>query len=355
MAARQQSKKRKFIADGVLSAELNSFFRRELAEEGYSGLEFRVVPPNTEITVRATRTQSLIGDNGKRIRELTSLIEKRWKFPRHSIKLLADRLKNRALSAVAQAESMVFKIMGGLPVRRAAYGILRFVMENGARGVEVKASGKLRGQRGKMMKFRDGYMIKSGDPKKQMVDVAVRHLLLEQGCLGIQVKIMLPTKKQHEDGKDYIQPDVIDIFQSKEDELRIAEPEYKRVDFTPAPQVQVQQHATQAPTQHPPQDQQNASGAQQNQQQVYQPGTSQQAPGPYRAPNRQNYRQQQQYGQGQNQQYGQFQPQQFGQYVPQQAGYTQQQYQGNQHQQYQGSGQQYQPRQTQYFPPGPQQ
>jgi small subunit ribosomal protein S3e len=126
---------------------------------------------------------------------------------------------------------MVFKITGGLPVRRAAYGILRFVMENGGRGIEIRVGGKLRGQRAKTMKFRDGYMIKSGDPKQKMVDIAVRHLLLEQGCLGITVKIMLPTKKQHDDGKDYIQPDVVDIMPPKESELTNQKAEYKRIDI----------------------------------------------------------------------------------------------------------------------------
>ena len=35
-------------------------------------------------------------------------------------------------------------------------------MENGAKGCEVIVSGKLRAQRAKSMKFKEGYMIKSG-------------------------------------------------------------------------------------------------------------------------------------------------------------------------------------------------
>ena len=44
------SKKRKFVADGVFYAELNEFFQRELAEEGYSGVEVRVTPTVTDIS-----------------------------------------------------------------------------------------------------------------------------------------------------------------------------------------------------------------------------------------------------------------------------------------------------------------
>lgn len=53
MATAQQgaiSKRRKFVADGVFYAELNEFFQRELAEEGYSGVEVRVTPTVTDIS-----------------------------------------------------------------------------------------------------------------------------------------------------------------------------------------------------------------------------------------------------------------------------------------------------------------
>lgn len=64
---------------------------------------------------------------------------------------------------------------------RACYGVLRFIMESGAKGCEVVVSGKLRGQRAKSMKFVDGLMIHSGDPINDYVDTAVRHVLLRQG------------------------------------------------------------------------------------------------------------------------------------------------------------------------------
>ena len=37
--ATQVSKVRKFVQDGVFKAELNEFLTRELAEDGYSGVE----------------------------------------------------------------------------------------------------------------------------------------------------------------------------------------------------------------------------------------------------------------------------------------------------------------------------
>lgn len=166
------SKRRKFVADGVFYAELNEFFQRELAEEGYSGVEVRVTPTVTDISmsltsdlcvsmiqsdicsvIRATHTQEVLGEQGRRIRELTSLIQKRFKFPENSVSLYAAKVQNRGLSAVAQCESLRYKLLNGLAVRRACYGVLRFIMESGAKGCEVVVSGKLRAARAKSMKF----------------------------------------------------------------------------------------------------------------------------------------------------------------------------------------------------------
>eukprot|EP00983_Pelagomonas_calceolata_P084117 1156298-Pelagomonas_calceolata.AAC.3 len=69
---------------------------------------------------------------------------------------------------------------------RACYGVLRYVMESGAKGCEVIVSGKLRAARAKAMKFKDGYMVSSGEPTRTYIDSAVRHVLLRQGVLGIK-------------------------------------------------------------------------------------------------------------------------------------------------------------------------
>jgi ribosomal protein uS3 len=141
------------LSDGVFYAELNEFFQRELAEEGYSGVEVRVTPTVTDIIIRATHTQEVLGEQGRRIRELTSLIQKRFNFPENSVSLYAAKVQNRGLSAVAQCESLRYKLLNGLAVRRACYGVLRFIMESGAKGCEVVVSGKLRAARAKSMKF----------------------------------------------------------------------------------------------------------------------------------------------------------------------------------------------------------
>lgn len=210
-------KKRKFVIDGVFQAELNELLSRILAEDGFSGVEVRVTPIRTEIIIRATRTREVLGDKGRRIRELTAVVQKCFSFAPGSVELFAERVENRGLSATAQAESLRYKLVRGLPVRRACYGILRHIMESGAKGSEVIVSGKLRAQRAKSMKFCDGYMISTGEPAKTFVDRAVRCVEMRQGVLGIKVRIMLPHDPEGKQGPSTPLPDTVVVYEPKQD------------------------------------------------------------------------------------------------------------------------------------------
>ncbi len=58
-----------------------------------AGVEVRVTPMRTEIIIRATRTQNVLGEKGRRIRELTSLVQKRFNFPEGNVELYAERVQ----------------------------------------------------------------------------------------------------------------------------------------------------------------------------------------------------------------------------------------------------------------------
>lgn len=186
-----------------------------MSDDGFAGVEVRQTTQRTEVIIRATRTKDVLGEKGRRIRELTSVVQKRFNLPDGSIELYAERVAFRGLSALAQAESLRFKLLNGIAVRRACYGVLRVVMESEAKGVEVKVTGKLRGQRAKKMKFRDGYMVKTGQPAKDFVDVGIRHVLLKQGVIGIKVSIMLPTDPEGKKGPAHTLPDIVKVLEPK--------------------------------------------------------------------------------------------------------------------------------------------
>lgn len=220
------------MADGVFHAELHAFFERFISSAGYAGFEVRVTPIKTEIRIKATKTQEVIGVEGRKIRELTSLIQKRFNYKKDEVEVYVERVQFRGLCAAAQAESVKTKLLAGVPVRMAANSVTRSVMLEGAKGVEVIVSGKLRQQRAKSMKFKSGYMICTGQPKIDFVDVAIRHVFFKQGIMGVKVKIMLPHDPSGKKGVKTLLPDTVTIHDPKQD---IDEQEIKHQD--PAEQV----------------------------------------------------------------------------------------------------------------------
>jgi small subunit ribosomal protein S3e len=217
---RKINTKKKFVADGVFQAELNEFLTRTLGMDGYAGIEVRATSMSTEIRVKATKTKEILEKSARKVRELKSLIEKRYNFNDvdNKVELAIKPLPyDKNLCAAAQAENLKYKLLSGTPVRLAANNILAQVMKRGgAKGCEVIISGKIRGQRAKSQKYKQGYIISTGQPKLIFVDEAVRHVELRQGVLGVKVKILPDTERAI--GKyRKIMPDYVKIHDPKEE------------------------------------------------------------------------------------------------------------------------------------------
>ncbi|MES1907291.1 MAG: hypothetical protein MHM6MM_000443 [Cercozoa sp. M6MM] len=223
MPSTKVSTKRQQVADGVFHAELNDFLATELEKEGYAGVEVSVTAACTKVKIRVVDRDSLLDNNGLRINEITSLIQKRWGFKPKELRVFANKVFRTGLSAMVQCVVMRDALLDKKPVRRAAHEVLRNVLravpqEEGAKatvGAEVIVTGKLRGGRAKAMKFTAGYMIKSGDATNYYIDTATRHLNLPQGVIGIKIKIQLPRDVEGKSGPTQYLPDKVIIAEPK--------------------------------------------------------------------------------------------------------------------------------------------
>ena len=171
--------KKKFVADGVFNAELNAFLTKVLGMEGYAGIEIRATSVSTEIRIRVAKHDDLKEHGARRVREIKSLIEKRYNFndEDNKVELTLRPLEyDRALCAAANVENLKYKLLSGNPARMAVNNIMGGVMRRNAVGCEILVSGKVRGQRAKAQKYTSGYQISTGQPKKDFIDVAVRHV-----------------------------------------------------------------------------------------------------------------------------------------------------------------------------------
>ena len=67
-------------------------------------------------------------------------------------------------------------------------------------------------------------MISSGNPVREYIDSAVRHVLLRQGCVGIKVKIMLDWDPKGRTGPKTPIPDTVTIHNPKDEDESLAKP-----------------------------------------------------------------------------------------------------------------------------------
>lgn len=188
------SKKKKLIADGVFKAEVHEFFEKALLHAGYAGLTIMNNLNKIKIIVKVVNKQDALGKDGIKGNELELFVEKRFGFNAGRIEIIFETVKEKSQCASAQVEYLKAKLLQGAPARSASQFILRSVCRReNVKGCEVVISGKLRQQRAKTMKYKMGYLVSTGQPKNDFLDVAVRHVFFKQGIIGIKVKIMLPT------------------------------------------------------------------------------------------------------------------------------------------------------------------
>ncbi len=125
---RKMNRKKKFVADGVFQAELHSFFSRALDDVGYAGFELTATLPKPEIRIRVTKVKTLVENEDRKMRELESVIQKRFGYGKDGISLTFERIAKKALCAAALAESLKLKLTNQIPLRLAANSILKQAM-----------------------------------------------------------------------------------------------------------------------------------------------------------------------------------------------------------------------------------
>ncbi|MCP8307481.1 MAG: 30S ribosomal protein S3 [archaeon] len=188
------------------NAELDEFLQKELANAGYGGVDILKTPIGTRITIFVTRPGLVIGRRGMGIKDLTSIIEKKFGLPNPQISVLEVEIPE--LNPTVMSNRIAQSVIRGGAFRRAALWALNSIMNAGAMGTEIIISGKLRSERSHHEKYRAGIVPKSGEVALKAVREATSHLLLKMGLYGIKVRIAL---------KEIIPPEV-EIIEKKPEE-----------------------------------------------------------------------------------------------------------------------------------------
>jgi len=132
----------------------------------------------------------IIGRRGENIRELTRVIEEKFKLP--SPQIAVSEVEVPELNPRIMASRIAEALQKGSHFRRTSFWVLNQIMKAGAIGAEIVVRGKLTTQRHRYEKYKAGYIPRSGFPAIQNTRIAVVHVKLKQGMLGVNVKIIPP-------------------------------------------------------------------------------------------------------------------------------------------------------------------
>jgi len=179
-----------FVSESLKKAEINEFLRNEFEKAGYGGVDIAKTPLGTHIVVYAMRPGLIIGRGGETIKDLAMILEQKFQLPNPQISVAEIEIPE--MNAYVIASRVTSALKRGVHFRRAGFWALQQTMEAGALGAEIIISGKLRTERARFEKFRDGYLPKSGDPALKYLHKAELHVQLKPGIFGIKVRIMPP-------------------------------------------------------------------------------------------------------------------------------------------------------------------
>jgi len=177
-----------FVSESLKKTEIDEFLRKEFENAGYGGVDLAKTPLGTHVVVYAMRPGLVIGRGGETIKELAMILEQKYGLPNPQISVAEIEIPE--LNPYVIASRVTSALKRGVHFRRAGFWALQQVMESGAAGAEIIIRGKLRTERARFEKFRDGYLPKSGDPALKNLREAVLNVQLKPGLYGIKVRIL---------------------------------------------------------------------------------------------------------------------------------------------------------------------
>jgi small subunit ribosomal protein S3 len=215
-----------FIEDSIKKAEIDEFLRNEFERAGYGGVSITKTPLGTHLVIYTMRPGLVIGRGGETIRALATVLEEKFELPSPQISVAEIEIPE--LNAYVVASRIASALKRGVHYRRAGFWGLTQAMEAGALGIEIVISGKLRTDRARYEKFREGYLPKSGEPPRKYMRKAELHVQLKPGTLGVKVRLIPPES---------VFPDQVQVYAVEEEPER--EPEKVIVEEKPVAEEKV--------------------------------------------------------------------------------------------------------------------
>ena len=180
------------IKDNYNTMLLTDYLREHIKEAGFSHVNVSKVPTGTRVTLYVTKPGIVIGRKGSGIKQLTETLESDFKLK--NPQLSVEEIAKPELSSSVMCNRMAGHIKRGTAFRRATMWTIQQIMENGAMGVQITVSGKLRGDRSAFEKHVAGILPRAGNYAKNIVNEDIVHVETPMGLIGIKIRIAKKEK-----------------------------------------------------------------------------------------------------------------------------------------------------------------
>ncbi len=171
---------------------LKDYLREKIKDAGFSDVEISKTPTGSRIALYVTRPGIVIGRKGSGIRELTEVLSSKFGLKNPQISVV--EIEKPELSPSVMCNRLASHIERGTAFRRATMWTLQQIMENGAMGVQITISGKLRGDRSAFEKHSVGILPRAGHHADTIVSEDIAHVKTPMGLIGIRIRIAQKEK-----------------------------------------------------------------------------------------------------------------------------------------------------------------
>lgn len=182
---------RLFVQEKVKELDIKRFLKNELGKAGFSHADINRTPLGTRVVVHALRPGLVIGSSGENINRITAELKNRFKVENPHVEV--RQVEVPELDAVLMAQRIGGLLEKGYYFKKVAHRVLEKVILAGARGVEIRISGKVPSERAKDWIFKSGYIRHCGEVVKETVEVGYYDAQLKSGTIGIMVRVMPPN------------------------------------------------------------------------------------------------------------------------------------------------------------------
>lgn len=180
-----------FITEKVKELEVKKFLSVQLKRAGYSHTEIKRTPMGTRVIIYAMKPGLVIGRSGETIKELTDTFKNTFKIDNPQVEV--KQVEAPDLDAQLQAAKIGGLLERGFYFKKVAHRAMEEMLVAGARGAEVRISGKVPSARAKDWIFKKGYIRHCGQVVKDDVLIGYYDAQLKPGVVGVRVRIMPPN------------------------------------------------------------------------------------------------------------------------------------------------------------------